>query len=250
MKSVIGLMFVRGYPHGILPVEARATPSGLFQYRAIERWASEHGKDICGWLAIGEDASRPLRPSNSGFSLARLQVSNKHVPLVMDNVLRLYDGATPKSATELTAYLQDTRFPVFSAAHGCVLHADPERFELALADRLVQINERSQRRDIKAELAELGIRKSTRARPGPRQEQVAAQKASESVLLSAQISLITSKLDASELPLELKRLCDELNRRGVLTKTGRLWTLPNLRKRLQKMRAVKPNARIWEHVKV
>ncbi|QDG76372.1 hypothetical protein [Labrenzia sp. PHM005] len=62
MKPVIGLMFVREYPEGILPREARATPSRLFQYRDIKRRASEHETEIAGWLAIGEDANRPLRP--------------------------------------------------------------------------------------------------------------------------------------------------------------------------------------------
>jgi hypothetical protein len=241
---------VRGYPHGILPQEARATPSGLFQYRALERWASERGTEIVGWLAIGEDASRPLRPSNPGLTYARLGASMKKSSLVMDSVLRLYDGATPESATELTAYLQDTNFPVFSAAHDCMVHAYEERFELVLADRLVQINERSQRSDMKAELAKLGFGKKPRATPGQRQEKVAAHKASESAVLSIQIGKITSKCDADELPLELKTLCEELNKQGVLTKTGKPWALPNLRKRLKIMRAAMPHAPLWQHVKV
>ncbi|WP_420414072.1 hypothetical protein [Roseibium sp.] len=174
----------------------------------------------------------------------------KKSPLVMDNVLRLYDGATSDSASEITRYLQDTPFPVISAAHDCMVHSDPELFELVLADRLVQINERCQRADIKAELAALGHRKPPRAKPDLRRKQVAAHKASESIVLSMQIGKITSECDPGELPLALRTLCDELNKRGVLTKTGKPWTLPNLKKRLKTMRAAKPNAPIWQHLNV
>ncbi len=93
-----GLIFVRGYSHNVLPAEAKLCPSGLFQANEIERWAVEAGKTIQKWVAIGEDKSRPLKPSNPGFQFALTLARTNKCSLVMDNVLRLFDGASIASA--------------------------------------------------------------------------------------------------------------------------------------------------------
>lgn len=68
---LIGLIFVRGYPHSVLPAEAKRDPSGLFQIGQIERWASEDKHTIVDWVVVGEDKSRPLRPTNPAFQGSR-----------------------------------------------------------------------------------------------------------------------------------------------------------------------------------
>lgn len=89
---MIGLVFVRGYPHNVLPAEAKLCPRGLFQANEIERWTHETGKTIQKWVAIGGGQKSTGRPANPGFKVALEITDNSQCPIVMDNIYRLLSG--------------------------------------------------------------------------------------------------------------------------------------------------------------
>ncbi len=247
---LIGLIFVRGYPHSVLPAEAKLHPSGLFQAKEIERWAIEKGETILGWVAIGEDKSRPLKPSNPGFQFALTLAGANKSPLVMDNVLRLYDGATIASAQALTEFLQSKKFPMISAAHNRSVHFDAPLFKLLLADRLCQAAEKQERDALRDEIRSKGYGASPRLKPEVRDEHKNRLVKTERRRIGLNVAEVVQSLKDQQKPLGLDVLVSELNHRNMRTQTGKEWTIANLRKALKKIRSEAPDGAMWQHIKM
>ncbi|MEM9635586.1 MAG: hypothetical protein AAGA50_29960 [Pseudomonadota bacterium] len=247
---MIGLIFVRGYPHSVLATEAKLHPSGLFQANEIERWASEKGETILGWVAIGEDKSRPLKPSNPGFQFALTLAHSNSCALVMDNVFRLYDGASIASAQVLTDYLQSNKFPVMSATHNRPVHLDAELFKLLLADRLCQATEKQQGAALRGEIQSKGLGVSPRLKPEVRQEHKNRLAKSERRRIGLNVAKVVQSLEDQQKPVGLDVLVRELNAKNMRTQTGKEWTITNLRKALKKIHSEAPNGTVWQHIKM
>ena len=250
MFSLIGLIFVRGYPYSVLPEEAKLHPSGLFQAIEIGRWANENGETIRGWVAIGEDKSRPLKPSNPGFQFALTLAGTKKSPLVMDNVLRLYDGASTASAQALTEYLQRKKFPMISAAHNRSAHLDEELFKLLLADRVCQAAEKQQSVALRDEIRSKGYGVSPRLKPEAREEHKNRLAKTERRRIGLNVAEVVQSLKDEQKPLGLDVLVNELNDRKMRTQTGKEWTIANLRKALKAIRSDAPDGVMWQHIKM
>lgn len=250
MIHLIGLLFVRGYPHSVLPVEAKLHPSGLFQANEIERWAVENDETILGWVAIGEDKSRPLKPSNPGFQFALTLAGTNKCPLVMDNVLRLFDRASIASTQVLTEFLQSKKFPIISAAHNRPVHLDAELFKLLLADRVCQASEKQQSVALRDEIRSKGHGVSPRLKPEAREEHKNRLAKSERRRIGLNVAQVVQSLEYKQKPIGLDVLVSELNDRNMRTQTGKEWTIANLRKALKKIRSEVPDGAMWQHIKM
>lgn len=212
----------------------------------IERWALERDKSIACWMVVGEDKSRPLSPSNKALQHAFTVASVKRCPLVVDNLCRLFDGATLESARNLMEYLQDTKFPVISAAHDRLVHFDPDSFRMVLADRLNTIAERDAAKKHRAKAG----RRSVRAKPEARALQKEWLEKKQKIGLAQRVSSIVKAQEEGQLPMSLGDLAQELNERNILTSTGKPWTVANLRKRLKKIRSEADGGKMWQGIKL
>lgn len=246
VTCLIGLIFIRGYPHSVLPAEAKLDPSGLFQIGQIERWASENEHTIVDLVVVGEDKSRPLRPTNPAFQVAHSLFIQKRCPLVIYNICRLYDGATLESAKALTEYLQETKLPVISAAHRRLIHTDPDLLNIVLADRLNKIAEREASKMRRAGSSG----QSLRVKPEAREQQKDKLQKLERIGLTRNIAKIVQSLEEEQSPIALEFLARELNEKKVRTPTGKEWTVANLRKVLKKIRGETGTGTMWQHIKM
>lgn len=240
------MIVMRGYPHSVINDEAFKHPVGLFQKRQIERHQATKGETVKAWVTLGEDAGRPIRPTNPAFTRARLLVSTHRCPIAIDNVFRLYDGATKGSAEALTNFLSEQKLPLLSLAHQRAVHLEGDLFKLLLADRLNAIAQAEELPRLKDELKLEGFSRPPKLEASVRNAM--RQKNSEISdipLLSVIIRCARNTVAGGE-RVTIADLCAALNEEGTRTETGVLWTTANLRKKLRRMREHFPRSPAWD----
>lgn len=247
---MIGLIVMRGYPHSVIEAETFAHPVGQFQKRDIEQRLAVEEKSIEQWVALGESASRPIKPENPAFERALQHAAKAKDWIVVDNVFRLYDSASPDSAKALTAFLQEKKYPLISAVHGKPVHFNPVLFSLLLADRMQYASQNEQVPVLKKELKLTGRRKPPTARPEVRQEVrdrnwIAVNRK----IQNAVIGVLKSYKDDND-RVTIDQLCAELNEQGYLTETGLPWKPANLRKKLKRLREGTSSGKMWEMIEL
>ena len=255
---MIGLIVLRGFPHDVTLAEARRDPSGMFQIRRVEQGVLEMPAgtpelklEIDGWVAMGEHASRPFRPTHKAFHYALRAARQTKSPIVIDNVLRLYDGCDRQSASAMTRFLQDQAYPLISFAHKSLVHLAPDLFERLLEDRLNQMDERAAMPAFKKEITARGFAPGrARATAESRAEQKRRNQASWSALFAGAVIKIARDLAEADMSPDMGAIAERLNDKDFFTETGREWTPANLRKGLRRLREEYPNASTWKEIKL
>ncbi|WP_067336200.1 hypothetical protein [Stappia indica] len=243
---MIGLIVMRGYPHSVVNDEAFKHPVGLFQKRQIERHMAAKGETVKAWVTLGEDASRPIRQTNPAFIWAFGLAGEHECGIALDNVFRLYDGATKDSAEALTSFFIQRKLFLYSVAHQSAVRPNSQLFQLLLADRLNAIAQVEELPRLKGELKLKGFSRPPKLEASARNAR--RQKNSEIShipLLSAIIRCARNTAAGGE-RITIADLCTALNEEGTLTETGVLWTTANLRKKLRRMREHFPRSRAWD----